>query len=129
MDQTQADLSFHLILPAGMDYLLVARMTLTGFGMLTGLDVDQIDDLRIIADECCSCLLHQGKSLKEISISSVVRKKRFCCCFIGERATKTTGEPVQDKEITRCVLETLLPDVHLHHDEYGVYRIDVSMPL
>ena len=48
-----------LSLPADKDYVLLARMVLSGLGMLAGMDVGLIDDLRTATNECCDCLLHQ----------------------------------------------------------------------
>ena len=125
----QKDGAFLLSLPADMSYLLVARMALSGFGMLAGLDVDQVDDLRTVVDECCDCLLHQGKLPQKFSIAAKVCCGRFCCSFTAEEREEAASADAQDYEVTRCILETLLPDVQLLCDEAGVYCIDVSMPL
>ena len=48
-----------LSLPADKDYVLIARMAISGLGMLAGMDVGLIDDLRTATNECCDYLLHQ----------------------------------------------------------------------
>ncbi len=128
MDKEQ-DRSISLTIPGEAQFVLVARMALSGFGMMAGLEVDLIDDLRTITDECCDCLMHQRVALSQIRISAAVKEKRLACQFCAVRGETGLSEPVQDKEITRCILETLLPDVKLHCDEDGVCCIDFSMPL
>lgn len=116
-----------LTLPASMDYALVARMALSGLGLLAGLDVDLIGDLRTVADECCDCLLHQPAKLREVQMRAQVDEGRLRCCFSAARNGETTGESASAAELTLGILETLLPDVSLHTDEQGVYQIEFSM--
>ncbi len=129
MDKQQAGKGISLALPADMEYVLVARMALSGFGMVAGLDVDMIDDLRTITDEVCDCMLHQAVKLTEFHLAATVQEGRLCCRFCGVRGEERTHEAAQDKEITRGILETLLPDVEIHCDDDGVCCIEFSMPV
>ncbi|NLV58132.1 MAG: hypothetical protein GXY67_05125 [Clostridiales bacterium] len=129
MDKQQTPKSIQLTLPADMEYALVARLALNGFGLLVGLDVDLLDDLRTVTNECCDCLLHQAVSLREITISAQLRENRLHCRFCAVRGDEPTREELQDMEITRCILESLLPDVELHCDKDGVCCIELSMPV
>ncbi len=129
MDKQCMDQAIQLTIPADMEHVLVARMALSGFGMLAGLEVDLIDDLRTSTDECCDCLLHQGIVVKEVQICAGVREGRLYCRFCAMRGDQYREESVQDKDITLGILETLLPDVHLHCDEDGVCCIEFSMPV
>lgn len=129
MDCTKRESSISLTIPADMEFALVARMALSGFGMLAGLEVDLIDDLRTVTDECCDCLLHQSVEMTKIEISARVEENRLCCRFCGVPGDKTQEEPQQDKEVTRCILETLLSDVQLHCEAGDVCCIEFSMPV
>ena len=62
-----------LNLPADRDFVLLARMALSGLGMLAGLDVDLIDDLRAAIDECCDCLLHQPFRAERLDLRAAVQ--------------------------------------------------------
>lgn len=115
--------------PADMEYALVVRMAMSGFGMLAGLDVDLIDDLRTVTDECFDCLLHQSLMLEEIHVSATLEEGCLRCKFCAVRGDTETGEPPQDEEVTRCILETLVPNLQLHCDEHGVQCIDFSMSI
>lgn len=115
--------------PADMNYALVVRMALSGFGMLAGLDVDLIDDLRTVTDECFDCLLHQSLLLEEIHVLATLEEECLRCKFCAVRGDIETDEPPQDEEVTRCILETLVPNLQLHCDEHGVQCIDFSMSI
>ena len=125
----KAEQPMELKLPADMEYALIVRMALSGVGMLAELDVDLIDDMRTVTDECFDCLLHQERRLKEILVTSCVRDKRLHCRFSAVRTEEVTQEPSQDCEVTRCILETLLPEVCLQCDDFGVAHIEFSMPI
>lgn len=129
MDKQRFPQSIQLTMPPDMEFALVARLALNGFGLLVGLDVDLLDDLRTVTDECCDCLLHQAMSLTEIQISARAEEGRLYCRFCAVRGQEPTREEMQDLEITRGILETLFPDVQLHCDANGVCCIELSMPL
>ena len=46
-----------LVIPADHPHVRVARLTATGLGTLLGLDVDALDEMRLVVDEACSVLL------------------------------------------------------------------------
>ena len=118
-----------LSLPADRDFVLLARMAVSGLGMLAGLDVDLIDDLRAAIDECCDCLLHQPFKAVRLDLRARVDGGRLYCCLNAVRAGGPSDLPVSDLEITRGVLETLMPDVSLECDACGVGSIGFSLPV
>ena len=118
-----------LVLPADGDYTLLARLLISGLGMLSGLDVDQIDDLRTAANECCYCLLHQPVCLEHIEITATIDGKELQCRFGAVRGVAETGEPQPDLAVTRGILQTLLPKLTLHSDAQGVDFMEFSLAL
>ena len=118
-----------LSLPADREYVLLARMALSGLGMLAGLDVDLIDDLRTATDECCDCLLHQPAKAERLEIRARMDAGRLYCCLNAVRSGGASDLPINDLEITRGVLETLMPDVTLECDSCGVGSIGFSLPV
>jgi hypothetical protein len=118
-----------LSLPADRDFVLLARMALSGLGMLAGLDVDLIDDLRSATDECCDCLLHQPVKAERLELRARIEEGRLYCCLNAVRSGSASDLPTDDLEITRGVLETLMPDVSLQCDACGVGSIGFSLPL
>lgn len=119
-----------LTFPADERYMLVARMTLSGMGALMGLDVDLVGDLRTASDECCDCLLHQGTTLTGIAMEARCCKQNRL--HVSYRALwgdePDPCEPL-DMDVTRGILETLMPEVSILSDAHGVSEIRFSMPL
>lgn len=118
-----------LSLPADKDFVLLARMALSGLGMLAGLDVDLIDDIRTATDECCDCLLHQPIRADRLELRARIDNGRLYCCLNAVRSNGPSDLPQSDLEITRGVLETLMPDVTLQGDACGVGSIGFSLPV
>jgi hypothetical protein len=118
-----------LSLPADRDFVLLARMALSGLGMVAGLDVDLIDDLRSATDECCDCLLHQPVLAERLELRARIGDGRLYCCLNAVRSGGVSDVAPSDLEITRGVLETLMPDVSLQCDACGVGSIGFSLPI
>jgi hypothetical protein len=118
-----------LSLPADQEFVLLARMALCGLGMLAGLDVGLIDDLRAATDEVCDCLLHQKRKAERIELKAWLTDTRLYCIFRALRTDEAYDGECGDHEVSRCVLETLMPDVDLINDDCGVGEISFSLPL
>lgn len=57
-DTTVEELSaVRLSIPARARYLRLARLTAAGIGTDLGMDLQEIEDLRIAVDEACACLI------------------------------------------------------------------------
>ncbi|MDD7662785.1 MAG: hypothetical protein PUJ39_08335, partial [Eubacteriales bacterium] len=116
-----------LRLSARQEDWLIARMALSGLGMLAGLDADLIGDLQTAVNECCDCLLHQTTTPETLVLSARAEKGRLQFRFSAEGEAGQGPADALDAEIARCVLETLLPEVRLETDEHGVYGICGSL--
>jgi anti-sigma regulatory factor (Ser/Thr protein kinase) len=49
-----------LVIPADALYVRVARLTASGFGALHDLNLDDLDDLRLVVDELCGFFIDLG---------------------------------------------------------------------
>ena len=127
MNEKQREIMLNL--PADQEFVLLARMALSGLGMIGGLDVGLIDDVRAAADECCDCLMHQSRKAERIEMKAWLESGRLYCCFQAIRSDESPDGPLGDYELSRCVLETLMPDVTLEKDACGVGTIGFSLPL
>ena len=116
-----------LTLPAVQEDLLIVRLTLSGLGMLAGLDKDMIGDLGTVANECCDCLIHQPVVPRAIRMEACVSEGKLHACFLAEGQAGTGDKNALDLEIVRGVLETLMPEVKLQTDHRGVCGIFCSM--
>ena len=117
-----------LEVPAGEEYALVAAMTVSGMGVLAGLDVDLIGDLRTMTCECLDCLRHQPSAATRVLLEICLRDGRLWVRFEALQRQRAQQETGLDLDLTRGVLETLMPDVRLHSDAGGVWGIECPMP-
>ncbi len=118
-----------LFFPATQEHTLVARMTISAVGALCGLDVDLIGDLRTAADECCECLTHQPQGVRGLTMRVWHGEGRLSARFECEWSNQKTDFAPLELEITRGVLETLMPQVDIQTDEHGVCALAFSMPV
>ena len=129
MNQAEGKREVRLSIPAEESYAPVATLALSGLGMVLGLDVDLLGDLRTVVSECLDCLMHQAARPASIEMKAYVQEGQLCVCFRAcEREKCAEGDELA-LEITRGVLETLMPQVALDVDENGVHGIECSMPV
>ena len=96
-----------LRVPGQREYALVLRLALGGVAILKDLDAGALDDLRNASDEAAHL--------------------RVClaACFGEDECAAVEDET----EITRAVLETLVPEVTIEQAECGcVGRIGLALP-
>lgn len=117
-----------LIVPGRAEYALIIRTALGGVALLKDLGVDALDDLRMAADEACDCLLHQGRSAETLRLDVVDAGDRLMVRLSAEFAEEN-GEGGAALEISRAILETLMPEVAFSTLPCGcVDQIELTMP-
>ena len=112
-----------------MAYAPVATLALSGLGMIAGLDVDLLGDLRTVATEALDCLMNQAGRPQCIEISAAMDDGMLRVQFCAQNRERVQDADELDIDITRGVLETLMPQVQLDVDENGVHGIECSMPV
>ncbi|MBE5796316.1 MAG: hypothetical protein E7327_02935 [Clostridiales bacterium] len=120
-----------LRVPAMADYALVLRLALGGVAILKDLDAGTLDDLRSASDEACDCLLHQAKEAVWLELNVYDAGDSLTVTITAELAQEPAdGAPCEDEtELSRAVLETLIPVVRMHAADCGcVERIDLTLP-
>ena len=118
-----------LTIPAEKMYLPVAGLALSGLGMVLGLDVDLLGDLRTVTSECLDCLMNQAGRPASIEMTAFVQAQRLVVQFKARERVRVQEQDDLALEITRGVLETLMPQVALDVDDDGVHGIECSMPV
>ena len=118
-----------LTIPADTAYAPVATLALSGLGMIAGLDVDLLGDLRTVTAEAIDCLLNQAGRPQAIEICGCVEEGMLRVRFCGMQRQRVQEQDELDIDITRGVLETLMPQVALEADEDGVHDILCAMPV
>ncbi len=119
----------HVTIPADMAYAPVATLALSGLGMIAGLDVDLLGDLRTVATEALDCLMNQAARPKCIEICAGMENGMLRVRFCAQDRCCVQEADELDMDITRGVLETLMPQVQLEADEGGVHGILCAMPV
>lgn len=109
-----------LRVPGAAEYALVLRLALGGVAILKDLDAGALDDLRSASDEAVDYLLHQGREVEWLTLYVLdggdTLTVRICAEFTGEGAFT----PDEDEmEISRTVLETLIPQVEMCTKDCG----------
>lgn len=118
-----------LTIPADMAYAPVATLALSGLGMMAGLDVDLLGDLRTVATEALDCLMNQAGRPECIQICAGMDNGMLRVQFCAQNRCRAQEADELDIDITRGVLETLMPQVALEADEDGVHHILCAMPV
>ena len=118
-----------LTIPADKTYAPVAALALSGLGMIAGLDVDLLGDLRTVVSEALDCLLNQAGRPECVEICAGMENGMLQVKFCAQNRCRVQDADELDLDITRCVLETLMPQVSLEADEDGVHGILCGMPV
>jgi len=109
-----------LRVPGKKEYALVLRLALGGVAILKDLDAGALDDLRNASDEAVDCLLHQGRDVSWLTLHVLDGREklniRICAEFTGEGELMADAE---ETEISRAVLETLIPEVEMQTQDCG----------
>lgn len=120
-----------LRVPAQKEYALVLRLALGGVAILKDLDAGTLDDLRNASDEACDCLLHQAREAAWLTLNVFDGGEKLTVCFTAELAPGAASGHADEEEteISRAVLETLIPHVEMCTAPCGcVERIDLTLP-
>ena len=106
-----------LTVPALQAYVLVIRTALGGLALVNDLDMDTLEDLRQAADEACDYLMHQGAPACSLRLDAWSE---------GGKLRVTLQE---EMELSKAVLETLIPEVTLRTRADGlVERVELAVP-
>ena len=109
-----------LRVPGKQEYALVLRLALAGVAMLKDLDAGALDDVRAASDEAVDCLLHQGREVSWLTLYVLDGGDkltiRICAEFTGEGDGMLDAD---EAEVSRAVLETLIPEVEMCQRECG----------
>ena len=118
--------------PGEKSWALVLRLALGGVAILKDLDAGTLDDLRVASDEACDCLLHQGCNVAQLTLEILDGGEQLTVSLMADFADDmgaVNADCQEETEISRAVLETLVPFVTLHAAECGcIARIDLTLP-
>lgn len=119
-----------LTIPAKPEMMIVARMALAGFCSQGGADVDTLDDIRILSDEACYCLMNQPRPADALTVSATAEGRQARIRFEARHGNvPAEARGGHDPEIARGILGTLASDVILSHDNGNMHAIEVVVHL
>jgi len=120
--------SFAMSIPAIEEFTSVASNAISGACAAYGVSLYLLDDVRIASTEAIYCLRHQPGEAENIEI----RCERRCCGLIIEFTALSSyikkSLPRSDDDITRGILETLVPKVNILSDDRGIFCITFYFP-
>lgn len=118
-----------LTVPALQAYVLVIRTALGGLALVNDLDLDTLDDLRQAADEACDCLMHQGTPARSLRLEAWSEGGKLRMTLQAELDGQGEGSSPEELELSKAVLETLIPEVSLQARADGlVERVELAVP-
>ena len=122
-----AEISLHV--PGERAYAIVIRTMLGGVAILKDLDMDAMDDLRTAADEACDCLLNQGAPARWMELAVRDEGSSLVVSLEADLDESAASSRPGDADMTRAVLETLIPQVALGITDAGrVNRVELTLP-
>ncbi|MGI8939976.1 MAG: ATP-binding protein [Iamia sp.] len=111
-----------LTLPAGPEFVRVARLTSAGLAMRAGMGYDEVEDLRIAVGEACSLLIGSGSRPGTLTLTFTLQPGA-----IGvEIAGSLEGDPPSDDEDTDLSDQILAAVVDEHRVDLGADRVAVT---
>lgn len=118
-----------LTVPALQAYVLVIRTALGGLALVNDLDVDTLEDLRQAADEACDYLMHQGAPASSLHLEAWSEANKLCVTLQAELDGEGAGHPDDELELSKAILETLIPEVTLKARPDGlVDQVELAVP-
>lgn len=94
--------SVSLAVPARAEYLGVLRVAAAAVGVRAGLDYEEVEDLRIAADELCYLVMHAAGYQGDLSLDFAVRPGYIE--LTGTLPCPPRDEPVQPTELMARIL-------------------------
>lgn len=118
-----------LTVPALQAYVLVIRTALGGLALVNDLDMDTLEDLRQAADEACDYLMHQGAPACSLHLDAWSEGGKLRVTLQAELDGQGSGSSAEEMELSKAVLETLIPEVTLRTRADGlVERVELAVP-
>lgn len=121
-----------LSVPGEKSWALVLRLALGGVAILKDLDAGTLDDLRAASDEACDCLLHQSRKAERLTLTVLDGGDRLTVSLCADFSCEPGADGADceaETEISRAVLETLVPFVDMQVEKCGcISRIDLTLP-
>ena len=90
---------------------------------------EALEDLRQAADEACDYLMHQGAPACSLRLDAWSEGGKLRVTLQAELDGQGSGSSAEEMELSKAVLETLIPEVTLRTRADGlVERVELAVP-
>lgn len=117
-----------LNIPADEDFAVLARSFVVGCCSIYGMYMDIVEDIKIACDEAIVCLINQPRKAVSIDIDILDRGDGIVVEFTILSSSLHQERDKSDVDITRGILEVLVPRVNICSDHGGVFCISFFFP-
>jgi anti-sigma regulatory factor (Ser/Thr protein kinase) len=94
-----------LVVPAGPEFVRLARVTASGLASRLGFSFDEIEDLRLAVDELCHAVIGPSGRVGMVSLRYVIEEGGLC--VEGHGHFDPGGPPVALSELAHQILSAL----------------------
>ena len=105
-----------LVVPAGPEFVRLARVTATGLANRLGFSYEEIEDLRLAVDELCHAVIGPSGRVGSMALRFVIEETGLCVEGTGH--FDPGGPPPGLSELAHQILSALT-DEHDVRDEHG----------
>lgn len=120
-----------LYVAADESMLLIIRLTTAGVVARAGLTVDEMENLKIAAEEACSCLIGQQNPPRRLRLIFGCADGQLSieaeACDVEETPAGLADET--ELEIIRCLLESLADHAEFHTTNGWIRRVALQKKL
>lgn len=119
-----------LTVAADPGMMLVVRLTTAGVVTRAGLTIEAMDNLKIAAEEACSCLIGQDNPPERISLKYECRDGALITGVRGLDMKCDAGDADEaELDVARCILEALVDGVEFDVCEGRIRAIELRSAL
>ena len=120
--------SIELIVPANHGMMLVVRMTAAGALAWGGMTLDAVDDLKMAAEEACTCLMMQPRPCTHLHLvfQRSLTATELTVTGAGRSTESEKPQEPYEMDVIRCILESMVDTVCMESDEYGLTSIKMT---
>lgn len=111
-----------LTLPAGPEFVRVARLTSAGLATRAGMGYDEVEDLRIAVGEACSLLIGPGNRPGTLTLTFALQPDAIGVEIVGA----LDGDPPAEDDDTDLSDQILSAVVDEHRVDLGGDRVSVT---
>lgn len=122
-----------LVVPASADYVEPVRLTAAALAAELGLDVEEVDDIRIAVHELFVLLLDDEQQRPEppaladdarVELRFELLRDRACLLVRGRRLDDAPQEAIDIDDLTRAIISAATDDWHLSLTGHPSFRVE-----